>query len=318
MQIQRSPNYRRDQFVNQHSVNRPGGTVALSHGWDYFMRRSRRVPSEPLPVATPDLSEFESIDGLAAIWLGHATVLVRLDGVTLLIDPVFEKSIPMSMGIMSTNRFHRCPIALEGLPDIDAVIISHDHYDHLEMTAAQTLAKRGATFFVPLGVGAHLERWGVDDSLIYELDWYGQAMIDKVTLVCLPAQHSSGRTLRSINSTLWSSWAMGGMSQRVYYGGDTGYSDHFEHIGKQFGPFDLTVLPIGAYDDAWPDVHLTPEQAVTAHTDLQGRRLLPVHWGTFDLALHRWDEPLERLKAAVGERQVNAVFTEPGTLIAVD
>lgn len=317
-QIELSSHFHDDRFVNEHPVSRPGVAVTLGNAWDYFMHHERRVPTEPLPVVKPDLAEFESADGLAAIWLGHATVLVRTDNVTLLFDPVFEESVPISMGITSTDRFRPIPIALGDLPDIDAVIISHDHYDHLEMSTVQYLAGRGAAFFVPLGVGAHLEGWGVHDSLIYELDWFGQAAVDGVTLVCLPAQHYSGRTVRSINKTLWSSWAVIGQGQRVYYGGDTGYSDHFERIGGQFGPFDLTILPIGAYDDSWLDIHLTPEQALSAHLDLRGEKMLPVHWGTFDLALHKWGKPIERLKQTASERQFDAVFTQPGSILEIE
>jgi L-ascorbate metabolism protein UlaG (beta-lactamase superfamily) len=204
------------------------------------------------------------------------------------------------------RRLHPVPVSVADLPPVDAVLISHDHYDHLDQaTVAALLTASAAPFVVPIGVGAHLRAWRVPPSRIVELDWGDGHGLGSLNITCTPARHFSGRGLRR-NGTLWSSWVLAGPRHRVYFGGDTGYTAAFTEIGCQYGPFDLTVLPIGAYADAWPDIHMTPEEAVRAHGDLGGAVLLPIHWATFDLSLHAWAEPIERLVRAAGTETIAA------------
>lgn len=264
-------------------------------------RRGIGHPQRPVPLASP---EFPAAAGdLAATWLGHASVLIEIDGYRVLADPMFSRRASPA-DFAGPRRLHPLPVGSAILPPLDAVLISHDHYDHLDMeTVAQLRDASQAPFLVPLGVGAHLRAWGVSPDRIIELDWGGDHWIGTLRITCTPARHFSGRLFRR-NRTLWSSWAIAGPTHRVFFGGDTGYTAAFAEIGRQHGPFDLTVLPIGAYAAAWPDIHMNPEEAMLAHRDLGGGVLLPIHWATFDLALHPWAEPIERLLRAAGAETI--------------
>jgi L-ascorbate metabolism protein UlaG (beta-lactamase superfamily) len=210
---------------------------------------------------------------------------------------------------------HAPPAPLESLPAVDAIVISHDHYDHLDIDTVVALARtQRAPFFVPLGVGAHLREWGIPDHRIVELDWGESSSVDDLTMVCVPARHFSGRFL-SRNTTLWASWVFAGPEHRVYFGGDTGYTTSFADIGSKHGPFDLTLMPVGAYNTLWPDIHMNPEDAVRAHLDVSGPGrglLVPIHWCTFRLAPHPWAEPVERLLVAADAEDVAVVVPKPG------
>jgi L-ascorbate metabolism protein UlaG (beta-lactamase superfamily) len=243
-------------------------------------------------LETPDLPTQAA--ELAATWLGHATVLLELEGHWVLTDPVWSDRVSPSRKI-GPRRNHPTPMPLGDLPRLDAVLISHDHYDHLDTATIEWLLHHHeAPFVVPLGIGQHLSRWGVPDDRIIELDWDEAHRVGGLTFTCTEARHFSGRSLGS-NTTLWASWVLAGESRRVFFGGDTGYTPAFEEIGAHHGPFDLTILPIGAYDARWPDVHLNPDEAVRVHRDVGGRVLLPIHWATFDLAFHEWSDPVEWL-----------------------
>lgn len=270
-------------------------------------RRGAGHPRRPVPLAIPEFPV--AANGLAATWLGHASVLIEIDGYRVLADPMFSRRASPA-DFAGPKRLHPVPVTPADLPSLDAVLISHDHYDHLDMaTVAQLLAASKAPFLVPVGVGAHLRAWGVPPARVIELDWGGDHRIGTLRITCTPARHFSGRLFRR-NSTLWSSWAIAGPEHRVFFGGDTGYTAAFAEIGSRYGPFDLTVLPIGAYAAAWPDIHMNPEEAVRAHRDLGGGVLLPIHWATFDLALHSWAEPVERLLRAAGAETI--VVPRPG------
>ncbi len=247
----------------------------------------------PLVTAPPAVTAGD----LAVTWLGHATTLVEVDGRFVLTDPVWSQRVSPSATV-GPARLHPMPISIGQLPPVSAVVVSHDHYDHLDLaTIRELVATQAAPFVVPLGVGAHLRRWGVPEARIVELDWEQSEAVDGIEIVCTPGRHFSGRGLRR-NTTLWSSWSLLGPAHRVFFGGDTGYTSAFAGIADRWGPFDVTILPIGAYGDQWPDIHLNPEEAVAAHRDLDGGLLIPIHWATFDLALHSWAEPMQRLLAA--------------------
>jgi L-ascorbate metabolism protein UlaG (beta-lactamase superfamily) len=253
---------------------------------------------------------------LAVTWFGHASALLEIDGRRLLVDPVWGERVSPSPTLGPT-RLHPNPVPLDALPPVDVVVISHDHYDHLDLPTVRWLLRRsGATFVVPLGIGVHLRTWGVPDDRIVELDWNGSTTIGGLTLTCTEARHFSGRFFAR-DTTLWASWAIAGPRHRVFFGGDTGYTPAFAEIGARLGPFDLTLLPVGAYNDAWHAIHMDPEEAVRANGDLGGQVMLPIHWATFNLAFHRWAEPVQRACAAAERAGVRLVIPRPGGRVDV-
>jgi L-ascorbate metabolism protein UlaG (beta-lactamase superfamily) len=318
--IQRSPNYRDGAFRNPDatSLGTPGGTWKMIRQW--LGGHEQRVPPGPMPIVTLTRSDFDRppASGLRATWLGHSTVLVEIDGARVLFDPVWARRASPS-SLVGPKRFHAPPLALDQLPPLDAIVASHDHYDHLDRGVVRALARSaaqsGARFVVPLGVGAHLERWGVAPGRVTELDWSESTTVGPLTLTATPARHFSGRGLSDRNHTLWASWSVAGPRHRVFHSGDTGPFPGFADIGAARGPFDLTLIKIGAYGETWPDIHLTPEQAVDAHAMLRGDLLLPIHWGTFNMAFHAWDEPAERVVAAAVAGGTRLVMPRPGESI---
>lgn len=277
--------------------------------------RDRRRPHAPIPVLTPET--VGGHEGLYITWYGHSTALVEIEGRTVLLDPVWSDRCSPSR-LVGPKRLHEMPVALSDLPPLDAVLISHDHYDHLDMDSIRALVDlQTVPFLVPLGVGAHLERWGVPASRIVELDWSESRTIEGVTFTATPARHFSGRGL-SRDETLWASWVIAGPTRRVFYSGDTGYFPGFADIGERHGPFDATLVQVGAYGDAWPDIHMQPEDAVATHVDVRGGLMVPVHWGTFNLALHDWAEPVDRTWRAAKDGGVTLAVPRPGERIDVD
>ena len=317
---QSSPQYRGGSFANV--IPQSSRSYALL--WEYFQRQTFgseiRTPPAPVPVVQLAADNFKSkpAPGLRAIWFGHASVYLELDGARVMVDPMLSDYASPFAGI-GPKRFHPPPMALEALPKIDAVVISHDHYDHLDVRTIKHLATLGTHFFVPLGVGAHLERWGVPGKQFTELDWWQSADIHGLKITSTPARHYSGRGVGDRNATLWSSWALAGTVHRVYFSGDTGFGDHFQTIGERLGPFDLSILKIGSYGpgQSWLDIHMDPEEAVKSHVALKARRMLPVHWATFNLAFHAWDEPIKRAVAAARTHGIDLVTPRVGEVMTV-
>ncbi|MGZ8713262.1 MAG: MBL fold metallo-hydrolase [Mycobacterium sp.] len=313
-----SPNYKDGVFVNLE----PASPMSLTRQEQFVLVReviggsSGQLPSEPVPLVTPDPSL--AAGDLAATWYGHSSAVIEIDGYRVLADPVWSDRCSPSRTV-GPRRLHPAPAPLEALPAIDAVIISHDHYDHLDIDTVKQLARtQRAKFFVPLGIGAHLRAWHIPADRIVELDWNESARLGDLTLVCTPARHFSGRFLTR-NTTLWSSWALIGPSHRAFFGGDTGYSKSFGDIGAEHGPFDLTLMPVGAYHSGWPDIHMNPEDAVRAHRDVTDAGLLvPIHWATFRLAPHPWSEPVERLVKAAEPEGVLIAVPKPGERVQPD
>ncbi|MEU1733314.1 MBL fold metallo-hydrolase [Streptosporangium sp. NPDC020145] len=313
--MRRSPRFRDGAFHNSvPGTAMPRGDLVKLLGELLRDRDGRRPPGRVPVVGSPLVPPSE--DGLSALWYGHATTLVEIEGRRVLFDPVWsERCSPAPVG--GPRRLHPMPASLVGLPALDAVVISHDHYDHLDMATVRALtALQRAPFLVPLGIGAHLERWGVPGERIVELDWEEETRVAGLRFVATAARHFSGRTLRR-DTTLWGSWVVAGERHRVFYAGDSGYFDGYAGIGAAHGPFDLTLMPVGAYSPNWPDIHMNPEEAVRAHLDLGGELLLPVHWASFTLAFHPWAEPADRLWREAKARDVRVVVPRPGERIDV-
>lgn len=271
---------------------------------EYFFAAQQRVPERPLPTVDPrPWWAARPETGLRATWISHSTVLLEMDGVRVLTDPVFgERASPVSFA--GPRRFQAPPVRIADLPRLDVVLVSHDHYDHLCVSSVIELAATGVQFVTSLGVGAHLEAFGVPHEQIVELDWWEEHVLPggRLSLRATPAQHFSGRSLADRNRTSWASWVLRSDRHRVFFSGDTGYTEEFAEIGRRCGPFDLVMLEIGAFHQAWGHIHLGPENALKVHGLLGGGALLPVHWATFNLALHAWDEPGETLIAAAAAR----------------
>lgn len=299
-----SPQFAEGRFRNERRLNEPGLGKTLQILWRFMTDKpADATPREALEVLPLSRAELLAAPD-ASLWrLGHSTVLFKLDGRFWLTDPVFaERASPLSF--IGPKRFHAPPIALQDLPEIEAVILSHDHYDHLDQAAVQALAPRVRRFLTPLGVGERLIAWGIPAAQVHQFDWWQGTQIGAVQLIATPAQHFSGRSLADRDRTLWASWVILTPQTRLFFSGDSGYFPGFQAIGERYGPFDLTLVETGAYNQDWPDVHMQPEQSLQAHLDLGGRRLMPIHNGTFDLALHPWTEPFERIEALAAARGV--------------
>jgi L-ascorbate metabolism protein UlaG (beta-lactamase superfamily) len=317
----RSPHFQDGSFVNID----PASGINLDREeqreiiWDLIGSRGATRPRGRIPVAVPAPAE-PAAARLSVSWFGHSSALIEVDGFRVLADPVWSRRCSPSQTV-GPERMHDVPMPLEALAAVDAVLISHDHYDHLDIDTIIGLARtQRAPFVVPLGVGAHLRKWGIPEDRIVELDWHERHQIGELMLVCTPARHFSGR-LFTRNTTLWASWVIVGPQHRAFFGGDTGYTKSFAEIGMDHGPFDLTLLPIGAYHPAWPDIHMNPEEAVRAHLDVAGADsglLVPIHWATFRLAPHPWSEPVERLISAADSEGVQVAVPRPGECVGPD
>jgi len=318
--IRRSPHFKDGVFQNPGGPARirpSGSTRDLARTYFDKDSRSRRAPKGAIPVHPTTLADISRppATGLRLTWMGHSGVLAEIDGHRVLFDPVWgERCSPFPFA--GPRRLHPVPLPLAALGPVDVVVISHDHYDHLDLPTIKALAGTDTLFAVPLGVGAHLERWGVSAGRLRELDWHETTKVGGLTLTATPARHFCGRGLRNTQHTLWASWVVEGEEHRVYHSGDTGYFDGFKDIGAGHGPFDATMIQVGAYSDFWPDIHMTPEEGVRAHLDLQGGDaagvLLPIHWATFNLAPHAWAEPGEWMRDAGEEAGQAVAFPRPG------
>jgi L-ascorbate metabolism protein UlaG (beta-lactamase superfamily) len=298
--MRRSPNYKGDRFGN---LVPTGVTVKGTSFWkmlrEYRNRPADTAPAGRLPAVKTDLRALPD-QGVWLVWFGHSSYLLKVEGVTILVDPVFSgNAAPVSW---LAKAFAGTDVYGTGdMPEVDVLLLTHDHYDHLDYKTVRVLAGKAGRVCTSLGVGAHLEYWGVPAEKIVELDWWESWNSDGLTFIAAPARHFSGRGFKR-SGTLWSSFALKGRGHSLYLGGDSGYEQHFREIGERFGPFELAILECGQYGKNWPYIHMLPEQTVQAALDLRAAALMPVHWGKFTLALHPWNEPVRRLAVAAAEK----------------
>jgi len=286
------------QFRNQVVLPRDGFLKKLRIGIKYLLLRkpAGTRPRQQIPVQALDREQLLAAPDESLWRLGHSTLLLKLRGRFFITDPVFsERASPVQWA--GPRRFHQPPLSIDQLPPITAVIVSHDHYDHLDASTIKQLASKTEYFLTTLGVGDRLIAWGIPAAKVRQLDWWEETEVHGTRFAATPTQHFSGRSLADSNSTLWASWAIMDPDLRVFFSGDSGYFDGFKAIGERYGPFDLTLMETGAYNVRWPNVHMQPEESLQAHLDVRGRCLLPIHNGTFDLASHNWEEPFQRIVA---------------------
>lgn len=307
-----SAQYGTDRFQNAKPIAATGFVKTVRIMWDFlFNKPADSVPATPPVVVPISRAELEAAPDRSLFRLGHSTLLMKLQGGFWLTDPVFSnRASPFQW--LGPKRFHPPPISIDDLPAITGIILSHNHFDHLDKQSVLALAKKTRHFVTPLGVGDTLIEWGVDPEKVHQRDWWEDITLDGLRLVATPAQHFSGRGLFDGNKSLWASWAIIDQDFRVFFSGDTGYFDGFKEIGQRFGPFDLTLVETGAYNERWPDVHMMPEQSLQAHIDLRGRWMLPIHNGTFDLAMHAWHAPFDTISALAEEAGVSLTTPRMG------
>ena len=310
--MQNSPHWDGDGFENP----QPLWNDAWKSVSTFAYPQPDRSPKAPMIVEKIDAARFDSAPetGLRVTWLGHSTTLIEIDGMILLTDPVWSMR-PSPVQWIGPQRWFAPLISLSDLPPIDAVLISHDHYDHLDMATIQAMRDWETVFIVPLGVGEHLEYWGIAKQKIIELDRWESTRVRDLEVACTPARHASGRQVFDQNDTLWAGYAMTSALHRVYFSGDTGLFSDMKRIGESYGPFDVAMIEVGAYDQAWPDWHIGPEQAVKASQWVKGKTFLPIHWGLWDLANHSWTEPMERVLEEATRRGVHVLSPRPGASV---
>ena len=307
--------------ADNHNGEKFSYPISATHDMDFrkglkYMKEESKVkhlvePTEPLPMLFVDsflLTQAPDTQ-TSVIWFGHSTFLIQMNGKNILIDPVFsDYASPFQFA--GPKRFKGdLPIEIEQLPQIDIIIISHDHYDHLDHTSILKLKNKTNKFILPLGNRVHFERWGVDPNKITELNWWEETMVDSLTFACLPSRHYSGRGITNRHETLWGSWAIMSPNEKIYFSGDGGYGSHFKEIGDKYGVFDLALVECGQYNDMWKEVHMMPEQSAQAALDLNAKMAMPIHWGAFSLAAHGWKEPVERISEAA--KKVNLKLVTP-------
>lgn len=313
----KSENYKAGKFVNKNDVKLDMSFTDMRKSLiGFFNAPSNTKPEKDIPVLKIDsLDIVRYKDSTRLIWFGHSAFLLQMNGKTILIDPMFG-DVPAPHPMLGSKRFSKeLPIEIEQLPKIDAVIISHDHYDHLDYGSIEKLKDKVSMFYMPLGVGVHLEEWGIEKERIVEMDWWEEIRYEELTFACTPAQHFSGRGFSDRQATLWSSWVIHSDSERLFFSGDSGYGDHFKEIGSKYGPFDFAMLECGQYNKMWPEIHMFPEETAQAGLDVQAKRIMPIHWGAFKLAMHPWTDPVERIGKKAKELNIDLLVPRIGETI---
>ena len=303
------------KYINQIHTDmsfKPKDIISLMT--DYYKMKSKLRPLKNLPIVLSN-KDNESLESVT--WFGHSASLLKIEGKKLLLDPMLgDASSPFP--VFNSKRYSGSfSLEREDLQEIDAIIISHNHYDHLNYKSIMQLKDRAKHFYVPIGVARYLIKWGVSPSKISEHNWWDEITFDTIKLVCAPARHFSGRSMTDRDRSLWCSWLILGQETKVFFSGDSGYAPHFKEIGDKYGPFDLTLMECGQYDTRWSAIHMLPEETVQAHIDVKGELLLPIHWGAFTLALHEWSDPIERVTEEAKRLGVNIATPQIGESITL-
>jgi len=312
-----SQNYKDGKFNNL-------GNVEMSMDFNkfvkslvgYFTPSPKTKPSTDITVQKIDsLSIVHYKDSTRMVWFGHSTFLLQMNGKNILIDPMFG-DVPAPHPMLGSKRFSSdLPIQIEKLPKIDAVILSHDHYDHLDYGSILKLKDKVDHFYTPLGVGVHLQEWGVPQQSITELDWWQESTFDDLIFRCTPAQHFSGRGVNDRGNTLWASWIIQAKTENIFFSGDSGYGSHFKEIGDKYGPFDFAMMECGQYNEMWKEIHMMPEETAQAGIDVKAKFIMPIHWGAFKLAMHSWTDPVERIITKASELGIPVLVPKIGESI---
>ncbi|MBN3582045.1 MBL fold metallo-hydrolase [Algoriphagus aestuarii] len=286
---------------------------------EFFKNDPTRVPDFDIPIVKVDSIDLSKpYIPTRLIWFGHSAFLLQIDGKNILLDPMLSE-VPAPHPLLGKKRFSKeLPIEIEELPQLDIIIFSHDHYDHLDYESVQKLKEKAKEFFVPLGVGSHLEAWGIDRSKIHELDWWDEVQSNGLKLAFAPSRHFSGRGLNNRFSTLWGSWIIQGSTENIYFSGDGGYGPHFKEIGEKYGPFDFAMMECGQYNERWKEIHMMPEETAQAGKDIQAKVIMPIHWAAFTLAMHSWTDPVERVIKKGEEIQLPVFVPKIGEFIELN
>jgi len=302
------------KFLNPIPTHNAGFDKLIPILMEYINNKAETVPKLPLGPFKTDTSIYNTqpASGLRITWIGHSSLLIEIDGKRILTDPVWGQRASF-LSFMGPKRFFDPSLKLSELPPLDAVLLSHDHYDHLDKETIEFFAGTTIPFFCSVGVRKYLEKWGINSGYITQMNWGDSVMVgNDIVITSTPARHFSGRGIINRNETLWASFVIRGPKHNIFFGADSGWFPGFKEIGDTFGPFDLTMLEIGAYGKYWPDIHMGPDHASNAHLALKGKLMMPIHWGTFNLSTHAWNEPIERLLQYAKEKNIELFIPEPG------
>lgn len=313
----KSENFSEGKFVNKGDVNLDMSFSTLMKMIRQYMKpHPNTAPNKEIPIKIIDsLSVAKNQTKTKMFWFGHSTFLLEIGKHNILIDPMFGDT-PAPHPTLGAKRFSKeLPIKIEALPQIDVVILSHDHYDHLDYGSIIKLKDKVEMFYVPLGLGVHLKEWGVEENRIVELDWWQEVSHNDLVFKCTPAQHFSGRGLNDRANTLWSSWVIQSEKENIFFSGDSGYGTHFKEIGEKYGPFDFAMMECGQYNELWSEIHMFPEETAQAAVDVKAKRMMPIHWGAFKLAMHEWTDPVERVIKKAKELNIEIVVPKIGAVI---
>lgn len=321
LRYQKSEQYDGNIFVNAIETNMDVNWRTMpSVMWKFFTGVKNGRPAENLKVEKVPMEEVQSLEKqwTKVVWFGHSSFLLEIDGKRILLDPMLTE-VPAPHPMLGQMRYSKeLPITINDIPEVDAVLISHDHYDHLDYKSIKQLKDRVKDFYVPLGVGMHFKAWGVEESRIHELDWWDEINHDGLKFVCTPSRHFSGRGMGDRFHTLWSSWVVQSDSTNIFFSGDSGYGPHFKQIGDKYGPFDFAMMECGQYNEEWSNIHMMPEETAQAGVDVKANRIMPIHWGAFSLALHTWKDPIERVTAKAKELNLEIVAPKIGEVLVLE
>jgi len=320
LRYEESNNYKEGIFRNMTPIDMSmGAKNMVSLTYEFLFNGKERAPKAAPPIQKLSKDTFlNNGENLSFVWFGHSTLLIKMDGKTILIDPMFS-DVPSPHPLLGNGRYQKeLPMDVGDIPEVDYVFISHDHYDHLDYQSIKQLKEKVNQFYVPLGIGRHLKDWGIAEESIREFDWWDEYQIDNFEFVFTPARHFSGRGITDRFSTLWGSWVIRSANNNIYFSGDSGFGDHFKQIGDKYGPFDLAFLECGQYNELWPDVHMMPHETAQAAVDLKAKSMMPIHWGSFTLALHSWTDPIERIMEETNKFNLPLVAPNIGEIFSVN